>query len=94
MGQAERYVEGYLVKLAKKLDLLVFKFTSPGINGVPDRMLVNKKGEIIFIETKAYGEKPRKLQQVIIKKMRNYKLKVYVIDNREDIKKTLTTFAE
>ena len=92
MGQRESIVEDYLVKECKKRDFLIFKFTSPGINGVPDRMIITKKGEIFFIETKALGETTRKLQKAIIKKMKDHKATVFVADNRDEIDEILNKY--
>ena len=49
MGKAEGYVEDYLIKQAKAHNHLCFKFISPGIDGVPDRILIGN-GKTIFIE--------------------------------------------
>lgn len=52
MGKAEGYVEDYLIKQAKAHNHLCFKFISPGIDGVPDRILIGN-GKTIFIECKS-----------------------------------------
>ena len=43
------------------------------------------KGKIAFVELKAPKQKPRKLQLVRIKKLKEMGFSVYVLDNVEDI---------
>ena len=52
MGHDEGLVENYLRKEAAKNDILCYKFTSPGTNGVPDDILITK-GYVVFVETKS-----------------------------------------
>jgi len=42
--------------------LLYYKFSSPGRRGVPDRMIVGPGQKVMFLEIKAPGKKPTKLQ--------------------------------
>lgn len=48
----EKTIEKKVVKKAKELGFLVFKFTSPGNIGVPDRIFISPKGKLFFIEFK------------------------------------------
>lgn len=84
MGRIENYVEGYLKKACDKNDILCYKFTSPSNNGVPDRVLIGH-GHVVFVETKAHGNKPRELQRIIIQRMRDHGADVRVIDTREQV---------
>ncbi len=83
MGKAEGYIEGYLVKRVKACAGMCLKFTS-GINGVPDRIVI-LNGHTVFVETKAPGEEPRKLQLVRHSQMRAAGGDVRVIDTREQV---------
>lgn len=47
-----------------------YKFTSPGRRAVPDRIILGPGGKVIFLELKAPGEKPRRLQLHEIAKLR------------------------
>jgi hypothetical protein len=58
----EKELEVKVVRFARELGLLVYKFSSPSNRGVPDRLFVNEHGTIGFLELKAKGEKPTKLQ--------------------------------
>ena len=81
---AEHKIEIYLTKKAKEHGFLCYKFKSPGINGVPDRILMGH-GITFFVETKAPGEVPRAQQCKRHKEMQDHGAIVYVIDNKEDI---------
>lgn len=91
MGQKENYVESYLVKQGQKKGFMVLKFTSPGTNGVPDRILIGHD-RIIFVETKAKGEKARPLQNAVIKEMQKHGAEVHILDTREKVDSFLQNF--
>lgn len=82
MKPIENDVETYLYKQAKKNDILCYKFTAPSTRGVPDRILIGN-GKTIFLELKRPGEKPRKLQFAIHKRMREHGATVFVADTKE-----------
>ena len=58
----ERDIELKLRDAVKAVGGLCWKFTSPGTSGVPDRIVLMPKGRIAFVETKAPGDVPRKIQ--------------------------------
>lgn len=82
MNQIENDVETYLYTQAKKHNILCYKFTAPSTRGVPDRILIGN-GKTIFLELKRPGEKPRKLQFAIHKRMREHGATVFVADTKE-----------
>jgi len=57
----EKEVEAALVKAAKKRNGVALKFVSPGLSGVPDRLVLLPDGKIGFIELKSPGKKMRLL---------------------------------
>lgn len=62
----EKEVEGRLRKQVKnRLGGLALKFVSPGLRGVPDRIVLLPGARIVFVETKAPAEKLRKLQKYV-----------------------------
>ena len=65
------------------------KLVSPGLAGVPDRLLLFPGGRIAFCEVKAPGEKPRSLQQHRIAQLRALGFKVYVVDSPNQISQLL-----
>lgn len=51
----ESAIERHLVRQVQKHGGLCWKFTSPGLIGVPDRLVILADGEMFFVETKAPG---------------------------------------
>jgi len=85
----ESYIEKVVCNHAKDLGWLVYKWVSPGGGlGLPDRILL-RKGEILFIEFKAPGRKPRPAQAAMHRKLANEGFKVLVIDNIEEGKRAV-----
>lgn len=78
----ESAIEHKVCEIAKRHGWLTFKFVSPAHRGVPDRIFI-RSGQIVFIEFKAPGKKPTKLQAHIIGKMRDEQCEVWVCDSVE-----------
>ena len=66
----EKYIEQKLVSEVKKRGGICLKLASTGLDGIPDRLVLMAKGKIAFVELKAPKQKPRKLQLVRIKKLK------------------------
>ena len=79
----ERYVEQQLVKAVKKRGGICAKWVSPGLDGVPDRIVLLPEGRIGFIELKAPGERPRPLQIARMEQMKRLGYKCFVCDRVE-----------
>lgn len=61
------------------------KFISPGMRGMPDRIILLPGGRVIFVEMKAPGETPTPLQEKRADDLRKLGFKVYCIDSVEAI---------
>ena len=81
----KRAIERYLANKVKQLGGKSFKFVSPGNAGVPDRIVIIPGGHIFFIELKAPGKKPRKLQVVIMNQLKKLGCNVLTIDSKEQV---------
>ena len=81
----ESELEKKLVKEVKALGGLALKFVSPGMAGMPDRIVLIAIGKIAFVEVKAPKKKPRKLQKIRHKQLKELGFKVYVLDNETQI---------
>jgi len=79
----EREVERRLVTAVKKLGGLAPKFTSPGLDGVPDRLVLLPDGRLAFVEVKAPGQKM--LQLLRKRQLEELGFRVYCIDRPEQI---------
>ncbi len=84
MGKAENHVERYLLDRCEAEGFLCYKFVSPGRNGMPDRVVIGA-GKVVFVETKAPGGQPRKLQLVVHEQMRARGADVRVISTRKQV---------
>lgn len=51
--------------------------------GIPDRICLFPGARVVFVELKAPGKKPRKLQAVIHNRIRALGFRVEVVDNKE-----------
>ena len=78
-------MERKLVRAVRDAGGLALKFVSPGLAGVPDRILLFPNGRAAFCEVKAPGEKPRPLQVHRMEQLRRLGFKVFVIDDVNQI---------
>jgi len=85
----EKKIEQKLIKAVRQEGGVCWKFTSPRTAGVPDRIVLMPGGRIAFVEVKAPGEKPRKLQLSRHRLLRRLGFQVYVLDALEDIEKII-----
>ncbi len=81
----EKTIETKLVKAVRAIGGLAPKFVSPGLDGVPDRLVLLPGGRIAFIELKAQGKTLRPLQVRRKKQLETLGFSVYCIDRPEQI---------
>ncbi len=81
----ERAVERKLVLEAKKRGGLALKFVSPGMDGVPDRIVLLPHGKLAFVELKAPGKTLRPLQVRRKEQLEALGFSVYCVDGVEQI---------
>ena len=81
----EKLTEKILTVQARKRGGIALKFTSPGMDGMPDRLVLMPGGRMAFVEVKAPGRKPRPLQDSRHSMPRRLGFRVYVLDSREQI---------
>lgn len=85
----EKYIEACLIRKVKKYGGLCLKLVSPGNDGMPDRICLLPGGEVLFVELKALGKKPRPLQIRQMERLRNLGFRVEVADNENLIDELL-----
>lgn len=81
----EKAIEAKLVRAVRQLGGLAPKFISPGLDGVPDRLVLLPGGRIAFIELKAPDKKMRPLQVRRKGQLEALGFSVYCIDRPEQI---------
>lgn len=80
-------------RLKKEIELIggkALKFVSPGVSGVPDRIVLLPEGRIIFVELKAPGEKLRPIQETRKKQFEKLGFIVKVIDSLDGVSSFIT----
>lgn len=81
--ERERDIEKWLRQKIEQMGGIALKFTSPGNDGVPDRIAILPGGRVWFIELKTTGEKPRAIQEWQIERLRKLGCNVAVIAGME-----------
>jgi hypothetical protein len=76
----ESQIELRVVKKAKELGFLSFKFSSPSNRGVPDRVFISSKGDVFFVEFKVKTGKLTQLQQKVQECIESHNVKVFMIN--------------
>lgn len=85
----ERDIERCFAAEVKKRGGIAVKFVSPGLDGMPDRIALFPGGKIGFVEVKAPGRKPRPLQTVRHETLRRLGFRVYILDDKKQIKEII-----
>lgn len=81
----EKEIEKKLTLAVKNMGGICPKFVSPGLDGMPDRIVLLPGGHMAFVEVKAPGRKPRPLQTARHRLLRRLGFQVYVLDSIEQI---------
>ena len=77
----EKTIERKLAVTVKKMGGISPKFVSPGLDGMPDRLVLLPGGRMAFVEVKAPSKKPRPLQMVRHEMLKRLGFAVYVLDD-------------
>lgn len=81
----EKTIEQKFREAVRNAGGLALKFTSPGWDGMPDRLALLPGGRMAFVEVKAPGKKPRPLQLTRHRTLRQLGFRVYVLDDEKQI---------
>ena len=81
----EKYIERKFVETVKKAGGMAPKFVSPGLNGVPDRIVLLPMGCVGFVELKAPGKMMRPLQMKRKQQLESLGFKVFCVDGVDQI---------
>ena len=81
----EKSIESKLTAEVRRLGGLAPKFVSPGLDGVPDRLILLPGGKVAFAELKAPGKTLRPLQAVRKRQLEALGFRVFVIDSIDQI---------
>lgn len=81
----EQMIEKKFMDAVKKMGGIAPKFVSPGLDGVPDRLVLLPMGRMVFVEFKAPGKKVRPLQIRRKKQLESLSFQIYCVDSIEQI---------
>ena len=85
----EKQIEQKLVYAVRAMGGICPKLVSPGMDGMPDRLVLLPGGRMVFAELKAPGRKPRPLQLRRMAQLSRLGFRVFVIDGPEQINEVL-----
>lgn len=77
---SESSIEKRLVTEVERVGGWCLKLPAIHNNGLPDRLCLFPGGEVVFVELKAFGKKPRKIQILMHQKLKAMGFLVEVID--------------
>jgi hypothetical protein len=89
LDMREKTLEQKLIAAVKSKGGICPKFTSPGTDGMPDRIAILPGGKVAFVEVKRPGEKPRPLQAARHEMLRRLGVKVFVLDDANQIERII-----
>jgi len=81
----EKDLECKLVRAVKAMGGFSPKLVSPGMDGMPDRLVLFPGGKLAFVETKAPGRQMRPLQVRRKRQLEALGFWVYCVDRPEQI---------
>ena len=90
--EREKCLERELALKVRKLGGWSIKVLSTHVSGLPDRLCMLPGGKVFFAEIKTTGEKPRKIQLYVHKKIRSLGFRVEVIDRSKQITEILKDY--
>ena len=90
---SEKNIEAYLVGKVEEAGGLCLKFTSHTETGYPDRLVLLPGGRTAWVELKSQGEKPRRIQEVRMEKLRLLGFDVHVADSKEKVNEIMEGFS-
>ena len=90
--ESEKLLEQKLKTGVESLGGIYLKLLPDFMTGLPDRLCLIPQGKVIFVELKTTKKKPRKIQLVMIGKIRKLGFRVEIIDTSEQIKKLISEY--
>ena len=88
---SEKVVERKLVELVKINNGMCIKLLCDQLIGLPDRLCLFPNHKMAFVETKTTGQKPRRIQAYMHKKLRALGFRVEVIDSIEGVEQFINS---
>lgn len=90
----ESSIEKRLVTEVERVGGWCLKLPAIHNAGLPDRLCLFPGGEVVFVELKAPGKRPRKIQLFVHNKLRGLGFRVEVVDTPEQIETIINEYGE
>ena len=84
MRRLESYEENKAVRWARRRGVLTTKLKIAGQNGWPDRAFWLPGGQVMMVEFKRKGERPRKLQRHVMERLKDLGFAVFWTDDADE----------
>lgn len=88
----EKDIEKRLKESIEARGQLCIKMQSNHINGMPDRLCTLPEGRVVWVELKAPGRKPRKLQRFVHEQLRSRGQRVEVVSTYEEVEELMAKY--
>lgn len=89
MSVLESTIERTAIVYALRLGYITFKVSPAKSDGYPDRVFINRHGVHVYIEIKAPGKRPRRLQVHRINSLRKHNVPAFWSNNLGEIERLL-----
>ena len=89
--ESEKVIERKLVEAVKANGGMCIKLLCDNLLGLPDRLVLMSHSKIAFVELKTTGQKPRRIQAYMHKKLRALGFRVEVIDSVEGVEQFINS---
>lgn len=89
--ESEKSLEKYLVRQINIFGGKALKYSNPYETGYPDRLVIIPFHAAVWCELKSKGKKPRPIQELRHKELRELGQVVYVCDSKLDIDMMIDT---
>ncbi|MBP2643831.1 MAG: hypothetical protein H6Q67_1718 [Firmicutes bacterium] len=90
----EKELESRLKKEIEKLGCKFYKFISPNMGGVPDRLVLIPNGKAVFVEMKRPGGILKPLQKKRKKEIEKLGFEVWVVDTLSEITRLVESIVD
>jgi hypothetical protein len=92
MIEAEKNIDKKLKSALEEIGGWSIKLLTSHLTGLPDRLCLLSDGRLFFAEIKTTGKKPKKIQEVMHRKLIALGFKVHVIDSTKKIYEILSNY--
>lgn len=83
--ESEKVIEAYLVKKVREYGGICLKYSNPGMTGYPDRVILFPDGITVWVEVKSKGQRPKPIQEIRIREIRDLGHNVAVVSSKEEV---------